>query len=91
MSREFGDPCPHCKEGKLTVHPDRDIHENPDGSSGSHRNWLCDKCEEITKDVSRGVVDNIGISDSIKVQKNANRELKDETTISDDSKQQNEC
>ena len=85
MSREFGDPCPHCKVGKLTVHPDREEYENPDGGSGGHRTWLCDKCGKTSRDFSRGLVDKISISDSVKTQKGVNRELKDEINISDDS------
>ena len=84
MSREVGDPCPHCKDGKLTVHSDREIYENTDGDSGDHKTWLCDKCGKITRDFSRGLKDNIdNISDSIQVQKGVSRELKDEIGTSD--------
>ena len=84
MPRKLGDPCPYCKVGKLTVHPERKISENPDGSSEDHRTWLCDKCEETTRDFSIGLVDKINISDSIKKQKSVSRNLKDKIDTSDD-------
>ena len=64
MTRKADDPCPHCKVGKLTVHPDREIYENPDGGSGEHVTWLCDKCGKTCRDFIRGLTDSIGkISD----------------------------
>ena len=78
MSREIGDPCPHCNGGKLTVHSDRGIHENADGGSGDHKTWLCDKCGKITRDVTSGLIDKINVSDNVQAQKGVSRELKDD-------------
>ena len=59
MPRQENDPCPSCKVGKLTVHPDREIYENPDGDSGEHVTWLCDKCGKTFKDFQRNLFDSI--------------------------------
>lgn len=60
MSRKQGDPCPHCKIGKLSVHPDRMI---ADGAS--HRTWLCDKCGKTCKDHMREIFENVNISETV--------------------------
>jgi RNase P subunit RPR2 len=66
MARNEGDLCPHCKEGHLTVHPDREVRENSDGGTASHRTWFCDKCGKTTRDFIRGSVESgINVSDTI--------------------------
>ena len=83
MTRQEGDPCPRCKTGKLTVDPDRDIHENEDGSSGSHRTWLCDSCGHKTRDFVRGVVDSVDVSDDVSGTKRTSRGVTDSVDVSD--------
>jgi hypothetical protein len=63
MSRNEGDPCPHCENGHLTVHPDREIREDPSGFA-SHRTWVCDTCGRTTRDLVRGINDNVTITEN---------------------------
>jgi len=74
MSRKQGDLCPHCKEGHLTVHPDREIREDKLGTA-SHKTWLCDKCGKTCKDFERGVTEAIVTSEHVvaKIQKEESR------------------
>lgn len=68
MARTEGDLCPHCKEGRLTVHSDREVREEPNGGTASHRTWLCNnpKCGKTTRDFERGIVESMGnISDTV--------------------------
>ena len=64
MSRKEGDLCPHCKEGRLTVHPDREVRKE-EGGSASHRTWLCDKCGKTCRDFVREIIENVNISDKL--------------------------
>lgn len=66
MSRKQDDICPHCKIGKLSVHPDREIRESKEGTA-SHRTWLCDnpKCGKTCKDFERENIENLDISEDL--------------------------
>lgn len=85
MERKEGDPCPRCANGKLTVHPDREVYENEDGSSGSHRTWVCDNpdCKHEARDFKRGIVETIDVSDSVSVSKGTNSSVTDTVGVSD--------
>jgi len=56
MARNVGDLCPHCRKGHLTVDPDREVREDPNGGTASHRTWLCDSCGKKCRDFNRGMV-----------------------------------
>lgn len=83
MVRQEGDPCPCCKTGKLTVDPDREVYENEDGSSGSHRTWLCDNCGHKPRDFYRGIGDSIGVPDDVSRTRGASRGVTDRGDTSD--------
>ena len=60
MSRKQGDPCPTCKDGILSVHPDTMISDNE-----SHRTWLCDKCGCTCKDLGKTINETLGMSENV--------------------------
>ncbi|MDE0089809.1 MAG: hypothetical protein OXP12_00370 [Thaumarchaeota archaeon] len=87
MSRKEGDSCPHCETGTLTVDSDREAYENEDGSTGSHRTWLCDTCGKQTRDFYRGgQTEHIGVSDVVDAKKGTQRTVSDSSVhVSDDA------
>jgi len=66
MARKQDDPCPHCKTGKLSVHPDTKVQIEEKGSV-SHRTWLCDnpECGKTCRDFERGNIETVSIGEEV--------------------------
>ena len=71
MSKKQGDLCPHCKIGRLSVHPDRMASEK-NNQTASYRTWLCDnpECGKTCRDNYIGLTEHVGITENVVVKLN---------------------